>query len=94
MEGANCAGISLKKESGLYNELGNTPPCSIDLFTRLKWVDDKTFMLIEKNKMDNVRPPRLYLYRVESIKGDKVFLIDIWTGWGDLSDTKVTYTMK
>lgn len=94
MNGANCAGISLKKSSGLFGEMGNFPPCKVDFPARLKWLDGSTFVLVEKNKMNDESPPRIFLYKVKSLNGDKVVLSEIWTGWNDLPDQDSVYTIK
>lgn len=94
MSGANCAGISLKKNSGLKGEMGNIPPCSVDLPARLKWINESTFVMVEKNKTNDTSPPRVYLYKVKSIKGNQVVLTEVWTGWNDLPDDDITYTIK
>lgn len=94
MSGAHCAGISLKKNAGLFNELGNNPPCEMGLKTRLKWVDGTTFALIEKERVNDISPPRVYLYKVKSVKGRQVVLTSIWTGWNDVKDEDITYSIK
>lgn len=94
MDGANCAGISLKKNSGLSGEIGNAQACSVDLPARLRWVDESTFMLVEKNRTNESNPPRVYLYKVKSLKGDKVVLNELWTGWNNLPDDETTYLIK
>lgn len=93
MEGATCAGISLGKNSGLSSEVGNLN-CSIDLPARLRWIDNNTFALIEKNRTNDSSPPRVYLYKVKSLVGNKVVLNEIWTGWNNLPDDETTYTVK
>ncbi|HDG7211738.1 hypothetical protein [Acinetobacter nosocomialis] len=93
MSGANCAGISLKNNSGLSSERGN-PECSVNLPARVKWLDESTFMLVEKNKPNETNPPRVYIYKVKSISGKKVVLSEIWTGWGNQPDSITTYTIK
>lgn len=93
MVGATCAGISLSKNSGLMGEQPLSR-CSLDLPARLKWISDDTFMLVEKNKTNESSPPRVYLYNIKSVKGSKVVLNEIWTGWNNLPDDDVTYTIK
>lgn len=68
--------------------------CQDPLLLRVKWLDDKTFILIEKVQINNISPPRTYLYRVKSYKKNGVDLTDIWTGWGDYKDTSVSYYYK
>lgn len=94
MSGASCAGISLKKNAGLFNEMGNNPPCEISLKTRLKWIDGTTFALIEKERINDISPPRVFLYKVKSVKGTQVVLTNIWTGWNDFKDEDITYSIK
>lgn len=94
MSGAQCAGISLKKNAGLFNEMGNRPPCEIGLSTRLKWIDGSTFALIEKERVNDISPPRVYLYKVRSLKSNQVVLTSIWTGWNDFKDEDITYSIK
>lgn len=93
MNGATCAGISLSKNSGLMGEQPLSR-CSLDLPARLKWIGDDTFMLVEKNKTNESSPPRVYLYKIKSMKGSKVVLNEIWTGWNNLPDDEITYTIK
>ncbi|MCO8066098.1 hypothetical protein NI459_00300 [Acinetobacter schindleri] len=92
MQGASCAGISLTKNAGLLSE--GSSSCSVDLSTRVKWVDEDTFILIEKIKTNETSPPRVYLYNIKSIKGNKVVLSEIWTGWNSFPDEEITYTIK
>lgn len=94
MSGSQCAGISLKKNAGLLNESGNRPPCEVSLPTRVKWIDGATFALIEKDRINEISPPRVYLYKVKSIKGNQVVLTSIWTGWNDFKDEDITYSIK
>ncbi|WP_269915028.1 hypothetical protein [Acinetobacter sp. HY1485] len=95
MFGAECAGISLKKDAGLSSEMGSSAEsCPVDLKTRVKWLNTDTFMLVEKNKLNETSPPRVYIYQVISIVGNKVVLHDFWTGWNDYQDEKISYTIK
>lgn len=93
MEGATCAGISLSKNSGLMGEQPLSR-CSLDLPARLKWISGDTFMLVESNRSNEISPPRVFLSKVKSLKGNKVVLSEIWTGWNNLPDDEVTYTIK
>jgi len=89
-----CAGLSFAKNGkdvAMYAEMGQ---CQDPLPLRVKWLDDKTFILIEKVRINNISPPRTYLYRVKSYKKNGVDLTDIWTGWGDYKDTTVSYYYK
>lgn len=91
MKGGNCAGLSLSKNSGL---MGDQSPCAVDLPTRVRWISNDTFMMVEKNQTSSDKPPRVYLYKIKSLQGNKVILTDIWTGWNSFPDSDTTYTIK
>ena len=94
MSGAQCAGISFSKNAGLISEMGNAPPCDVDLPTRIRWVGDDSFLMIEKNQTSKDKPPRVYFYKVKSIVGKKVVLTNVWTGWNSFPDEDTTYFIK
>lgn len=91
MKGGNCAGLSLSKNAGL---IGDQSPCTVDLPTRVRWISNDTFMMVEKHQTSSEKPPIVYLYKVKSLQGNKVFLTDIWTGWNSFPDSDMTYTIK
>ena len=91
MKGGNCAGLSLSKNSGL---MGDQSPCEVDLPTRVRWISNDTFMMVEKNQTSSDKPPQVYLYKIKSLQGSKVILTDIWTGWNSFPDSDTTYTIK
>lgn len=91
MKGGTCAGLSLAKNSGL---MGNQSPCKIDLPTKVRWLSNDTFMMIEKNQILETSPPRVFVYKVKSIKGNQIVLSEIWTGWNNFPDEDTTYTIK
>lgn len=92
MDGGTCAGISLTKQSGLMGEqpLAN---CKLDLPARVKWLSDDTFMMVETERNNESSPPRVYISKIKSVKGNKVVISDIWTGWGNQKDENITYTI-
>jgi hypothetical protein len=91
MKGGNCAGLSLSKNAGL---IGDQSPCTVNLPTRVRWISNDTFMMVEKHQTSSEKPPRVYLYKVKSLQGNKVILTDIWTGWNSFPDSDTTYTIK
>lgn len=93
MQDAACAGISLKKNSGLLGERGNFPPCNVSMPARLRWLDNSTFVMVETERNDDTSPPRTSLYKVKSIKGNKAVLTEIWLGWNNFPDDDTTYTI-
>lgn len=89
-----CAGLSFSKngkDAAMYAEIGQ---CQDPLPLRVKWLDDKTFILIEKVRTNNISPPRSYLYKVQSVNQHYVKLTQIWTGWGDSKDDTLGYYFK
>ena len=91
MKGGNCAGLSLTKNSGL---MGNQAPCKVDLPTKVRWLSNDMFIMIEKNQTVETSPPRTYLYKVKSLNGNQVILSEIWTGWNSFPDCDQQYTIK
>ena len=89
-----CAGLSFSKngkDAAMYAELGQ---CQDPLHLRVRWLDDKTFILIEKVRLNETSPPRSFLYKVKSINQDYVQLTKIWTGWGDSKDDTLGYYFR
>ena len=89
-----CAGLSFSKngkDAAMYAELGQ---CQDPLHLRVRWLDDKTFILIEKVRLNETSPPRSSLYKVKSINQDYVELTWIWTGWGDSEDDTLGYYFR
>jgi len=89
-----CAGLSFSKngkDAAMYAELGQ---CQDPLHLRVRWLDDKTFILIEKVRLNETSPPRSFLYKVKSINQDYVQLTEIWTGWGDSKDDTPGYYFR
>ena len=91
---ATCAGVSFSKngdDAYMYGEQGQCEPV---LSLRVKWLSDKTAMLIEKNRRSNDSPPRVYVMQFKSLNGNKVKVKDVWTGWGDQPDVIDKYLIK
>ena len=89
-----CTGLSFSKngkDAAMYAELGQ---CQDPLHLRVRWLDDKTFILIEKVRLNETSPPRSFLYKVKSINQDYVQLTEIWTGWGDSKDDTLGYYFR
>ncbi|MEL4296883.1 hypothetical protein [Acinetobacter ursingii] len=89
-----CTGLSFSKngkDAAMYAELGQ---CQDPLHLRVRWLDDKTFILIEKVRLNETSPPRSFLYKVKSVNQDYVQLTEIWTGWGDSKDDTLGYYFR
>lgn len=92
IDGASCAGLSFSKngkDAFMYDEAGFT--CEPNLNLRVRWLDDKTFILFEKDRTNDISPPRAFLYQVQKANNLKVTLSEIWTGWNQYPDEKVIY---
>ena len=95
--GASCSGISISKngkDAFMYGEMGQLGKCTPDLNVRIKWIGDNTFILIEKDRVNDSSPPRTYLYKIKSIQNNNATLISIWTGWNDFKDDVEKYNIK
>lgn len=70
-----CAGISLKKSAGILGTAGRHN-CEIEIGvpSRVKWLDNRTFVLIENQRVNNISPPRVFIYKIKSVNGKKVVL--------------------
>lgn len=60
------------------NEL-NTPADELSIF----WLDDKTFVTKDIQRIDQTSPPRINIYVVNKFDGKNLELKKLWTGWGD-----------
>jgi hypothetical protein len=91
MEGSGCAGFNFISDTAVnfINEIG----CST-WELRAKWIDNKTFTLVEKERKSEGCPPRVMVCRVISYDGKVLKLKEFWTGWGNLKDEITTYTKK
>lgn len=91
MEGATCAGLQFIDEANVnfINEIGCEPWA-----LRTKWLDDKTFYAVEKEKANPNCPPRVMVYTIISHDGKTLKLKEYWTGWGNLKDEVVVYRKK
>lgn len=69
------------------NEFHNNDPDTL----RIKWIDDETFLTIQMERNNNDCPPRVEVYKVESLKRNKLILVSIWTGWGKAKDEKLIF---
>ncbi len=88
MEGATCAGLKFNSDTSatFINEIGCSP-----WELRVKWIDDKKFFTVEKERTDPKLPPRVMIYEILSFDGKTLKLKEYWTGWGDLKDEVIVY---
>jgi|GEM_PF-4181846 len=88
MDGATCAGLKFNSENSatFINEIGCSP-----WELRIKWIDDKKFYTVEKERKDPNLPPRVMIFEILNYDGKTLKLKEYWTGWGDLKDEVVVY---
>lgn len=86
---------ALEFRSKILDFMGEAPlaRCSVDLPARVKWISSDTFVLIESERPNDTSPPRVYISKVKSIKGNKVTIYDFWTGWDLVYQTMRLYTL-
>ena len=83
-----CAGFQFNNENSLtfINEFDCSP-----FELRLKWIDDDTFIAIEKERTNDTFPPRVYVYRILISDDKKLVLKEFNTSWISTSkDEKIT----
>ena len=87
MTDANCAGMIFNNDTSItfINEFGCSP-----WELRAKWIDAKTFITVEKEKVQSNSPPRVSVYKIISFSGSTLKLRDFWVGWGNLPDDTIT----
>ncbi|WP_151812560.1 hypothetical protein [Acinetobacter bereziniae] len=89
----SCAGISLTKKSGAISELP-LAKCVMDFPMRVRWLSNDTFMMVETVRPNETSPPRVFVYKVKSVNGNKAVISEIWAGWNNFPDEDVTYTIS
>lgn len=53
---------------------------------RIIWLDNDDLALVETQRIDDIRPPRTYLYKVVFMGEKTVKLKSYWTGWNSFDD--------
>lgn len=77
IEGSKCAGVSLQKKSGIYF---GTNDCKF-FPARVIWATEDTFFLTQTVSTDQVNPPKNFIYKVVSTKGNKVVLQELFAAY-------------
>jgi hypothetical protein len=95
LDGSRCEGWTftdastvLRYEEPLCDRKG--PPA---LEARIHWFSSDEFLLVESpgTLVPSNRPPRLWVFKVESPSDTQVVLKERWLGWGEGKDTITTY---
>lgn len=86
MDGASCAGIEFSKDS-LSAKWRNEIECQRNDKTvshwRVIWIDEDDFILVQRDRNDEKSSPGNMLYKVKSLKNNRITLLNYWTGWGE-----------
>ncbi|PIT15046.1 hypothetical protein BGI32_05945 [Snodgrassella alvi] len=93
-KGENCAGVAFSSNglyAFIYAEQG--AKCLPNLSLRVKWLNNNTVMLVERNKTAE-NAPQVIVMQFKSIKKNKTTVKNIWAGWGDQPDQIEKYTIK
>jgi hypothetical protein len=93
--GAACAGwkFSIDGTAARYDEglckRGDRP----SLMATVRWLSADQLILIESNESGPTpdRPPRVWLFKMESLSAKTVQLREIWLGWGAGGDALATF---
>jgi len=97
LQGATCAGIEFKKNTNtvlFYAELVCSPTGEPTDEARVKWITPNIFVSVATKGEDQKHcPPLVKIFQVENISGNQVKLKEIWTGWGNLKDEILQYTI-
>lgn len=78
MKNAKCAGMKFNKDDSItfINEIGCIP-----WELRATWLDNNTFVTVEKEKVQENCPPIVDVYKIISFDGKILKLKSYWTGW-------------
>ena len=97
MDGASCAGIEFSKDS-LSAKWRNEIECQrndkLVSHWRVIWLDDDDFILVQRDKNNKTSPPGNILYKVKSLKNNRIVLIDYWTGWGERAPSLESFSIE
>jgi hypothetical protein len=92
IKGAGCAGFNFinEKMALWYNEVSCVEPDTL----RIKWVDENSFLAINKFQISKNCPPRVEYYKVVSNNGKQLVLKSVWTGLNEYKDQLITFNKK
>lgn len=98
LKGTQCAGWEFKDPSTVlrYDEMVCSRGGEPGMKARVSWITKDQFLLIESSResANPNCPPRVWMYRVESLSGSTVTLKEIWLGWGKYADHVESYRIQ
>lgn len=87
--GETCAGFEFGPNTSqviwrneIECQISDTNPEYYHRFTTF-WLDDKTLVVKDVERLEPEYPPRVWIYIVEQYTGDTLVLKELWMGWGD-----------
>jgi hypothetical protein len=97
-DGSTCAGWLFKVDNtaARYDEMACRHRDYPTLQTRVQWLNAEQFILVETNLSSSApgRPPRVWMYTVESLSANRVHLREAWTGWSPGRDSVSAFRRK
>ena len=97
MDGASCAGIEFSKDS-LSAKWRNEIECQRNDKTvshwRVIWIDDDDFILVQRDRNNETSSTSNMLYKVKSLKKNRIVLVDYWTGWGKHAPSLESFSIE
>lgn len=94
-EGFSCAGWRFEMDGSAvrYDEVACARGGWPTLTARAHGLSAAQFMLVETVEANSLpdRPPRVWLFKIESVSGERVQLRETWLGWGARTDALTTY---
>ena len=99
LKGNQCSGWQFKDASTAlrYDEMicsrGSGEP---SFEVRVLWITQDQFLFVESSQESGNPgcPPRIWLYKVESLASSKATLREIWLGWGKGKDSIESYRVQ
>jgi len=91
MADAKCAGMRFNNDDSItfINEIACMP-----WELRAQWLDNKTFITVEKEKVQENCPPRVDVYKIISFDGKNLKLKSYSTGWGKQTEEIIRLKKK
>lgn len=86
LSGATCAGLKFNAAAtaaAWQNEMDCSRGHNNTDAWRITWLAPNIFVMTEVTRSNYISPPRNDIYKIQSIKGKEVTLINYWTGWGN-----------
>lgn len=91
-EGLTCAGrkFGVDGTAARYDEFACKRGDWPSLTAKVRWLSADELLLVESNEAGPApeRPPRVWLFRIESVSTRRVQLRETWIGWGAGGDSR------